>query len=137
MACGLFHNLIVTDEQRLYTWGATPQSLKFRALLQKRKLAASANATTPTSTTPAAGGGGGSSGSGNGLSYQGEGSVTIEGGHLKPMEIDLLHAVQSKSDKIKQLICGFHHSAFLTDSGQLYTWGKNLEFQLGHGDKKV
>lgn len=47
MACGLFHNVALTEDGRLFQWGSTPQALKFKALLQKRKRAndaAAANA---------------------------------------------------------------------------------------------
>lgn len=37
---------------------------------------------------------------------------------------------------IHQLSAGYNHSAFVTTKGELYTWGKGLEMQLGHGDKK-
>lgn len=37
---------------------------------------------------------------------------------------------------IQQLSTGYNHSAFITSNGELYTWGKGLEMQLGHGDKK-
>lgn len=29
--------------------------------------------------------------------------------------------------------CGCHHSALVTDSGSLYTWGRSLDGQLGNG----
>lgn len=32
-----------------------------------------------------------------------------------------------------QIGCGCHHSALLTDVGQVYTWGRNLDAQLGNG----
>lgn len=37
---------------------------------------------------------------------------------------------------IQQISAGYNHSAFVTSNGDLYTWGKGLEMQLGHGDKK-
>ena len=43
--------------------------------------------------------------------------------------------VQSLSDeRVVQLACGGAHSAAVTAGGDMYTWGKNLNGQLGHGD---
>ena len=35
---------------------------------------------------------------------------------------------------IKQISCGYEHSAALNDSGELYTWGQGQGGILGHGD---
>lgn len=32
-----------------------------------------------------------------------------------------------------QINCGCHHSALLTEKGHVYTWGRNLDAQLGNG----
>lgn len=32
-----------------------------------------------------------------------------------------------------QISCGCHHSALVTDKGMIYTWGRNLDAQLGNG----
>jgi alpha-tubulin suppressor-like RCC1 family protein len=39
------------------------------------------------------------------------------------------------SEKIIQISCGAFFSAFLTESGSVFTWGTNAHGQLGHGDK--
>jgi RCC1 and BTB domain-containing protein len=36
---------------------------------------------------------------------------------------------------ITAIACGWHHTAALTDSGQLYTWGSGEYGRLGHGDE--
>eukprot|EP00742_Colponemidia_sp_Colp-10_P009911 GILJ01010847.1.p1 GENE.GILJ01010847.1~~GILJ01010847.1.p1 ORF type:complete len:1320 (+),score=209.23 GILJ01010847.1:152-4111(+) len=33
-----------------------------------------------------------------------------------------------------KVICGYHHSAAITDQGDLYTWGRGISGQLGHGN---
>lgn len=37
---------------------------------------------------------------------------------------------------ISQISAGFNHSALVTANGELFTWGKSLDMQLGHGNKK-
>ncbi len=37
ISTGLFHSIALTDQHRLYIWGSTPQALKFKTLLQKRR----------------------------------------------------------------------------------------------------
>lgn len=36
---------------------------------------------------------------------------------------------------MKSISCGYNHSALLTQAGELFTWGKALDKQLGHGTK--
>ncbi|OMJ70771.1 hypothetical protein SteCoe_31192 [Stentor coeruleus] len=35
------------------------------------------------------------------------------------------------------LKCGFHHSAAVTNDGKIYTWGRGLFGQLGHGNNEI
>ena len=35
---------------------------------------------------------------------------------------------------LTSLVCGYHHSAAITDKGQLFTWGRGVFGQLGHGN---
>ncbi|CEG47305.1 E3 ubiquitin protein ligase [Plasmopara halstedii] len=37
----------------------------------------------------------------------------------------------------RQVVCGEDHSAAVTDTGDLYTWGRNFEGQLGHVFKSL
>jgi alpha-tubulin suppressor-like RCC1 family protein len=37
---------------------------------------------------------------------------------------------------IQKLACGYHHSAAVTDKGSLYTWGRGIFGQLGHGSNE-
>ena len=36
-----------------------------------------------------------------------------------------------------QISCGPHHTAAVSSSGELFTWGLGSSGQLGHGDEKV
>jgi len=49
--------------------------------------------------------------------------------HLSPTLVDTSHV----DGRITEIHCGCHHSALLTDTGQMYTWGRNLDAQLGNG----
>nr|CCA17612.1 conserved hypothetical protein [Albugo laibachii Nc14] len=39
--------------------------------------------------------------------------------------------------KFIKIAAGTHHSAAITENGELYTWGRNFEGQLGHGIPKL
>ncbi|KAG1696324.1 hypothetical protein DVH05_018456 [Phytophthora capsici] len=48
------------------------------------------------------------------------------------------HRVVAASDLFfTHVCCGQHHSAAITDTGDLYTWGRNFEGQLGHHFKTL
>lgn len=47
----------------------------------------------------------------------------------KPRLIEAL-----KTKRIRDIACGSSHSAALTSSGELYTWGLGEYGRLGHGD---
>lgn len=36
--------------------------------------------------------------------------------------------------KVVDVVCGYKHTAALTDDGKVYTWGAGKEGELGHGD---
>lgn len=44
----------------------------------------------------------------------------------------MIEALRSK--KIRDIACGSSHSAAITSSGELYTWGLGEYGRLGHGD---
>merc|ERR1712196_419071 len=53
--------------------------------------------------------------------------------HPKPV---MLPPIVNLASKVVQIHCGGSHSIALTDAGQLYTWGRGKEGQLGLGDMK-
>ncbi|XP_063970630.1 E3 ubiquitin-protein ligase HERC2-like [Lytechinus pictus] len=56
-------------------------------------------------------------------------------GHLSRMNCEkprLLEALKTK--RIRDIACGSSHSAAVTSSGELYTWGLGEYGRLGHGD---
>lgn len=41
-----------------------------------------------------------------------------------------------KTKRIRDIACGSNHSAAITSSGELYTWGLGEYGRLGHGDSE-
>jgi RCC1 and BTB domain-containing protein len=54
----------------------------------------------------------------------------VERNQLTPRLIEDLHGTC-----VRQVTCGGFHTAAITDTGELYTWGGGEHGQLGHGDK--
>lgn len=50
----------------------------------------------------------------------------------KPTQIHLPHTLSKVSD----FSCGEEHSAFLSEKGEVYTWGYGNDGQLGHHEKQ-
>ncbi|XP_050536531.1 uncharacterized protein LOC126902890 isoform X2 [Daktulosphaira vitifoliae] len=106
-----FHNLALSDVGRLYTWGSSPQVLRFHAQTQKRarqQLLLNEGDTVDDTEIDA---------------------LTADDGllHLSPTLVD----TSNIKGEIIQMCCGCHHSAIISSTGQLYTWGLNLDGQLG------
>ena len=40
-----------------------------------------------------------------------------------------------QDDRIREVSCGGFHTAAISESGELFTWGGGEHGQLGHGDK--
>ncbi|XP_050303138.1 E3 ubiquitin-protein ligase HERC2 [Anthonomus grandis grandis] len=56
-------------------------------------------------------------------------------GHGNRLNLDKPKLIESlKSKKIRDIACGSSHSAAITSSGELYTWGLGEYGRLGHGD---
>ncbi|KAG9492304.1 hypothetical protein GDO78_000687 [Eleutherodactylus coqui] len=56
-------------------------------------------------------------------------------GHFSRMNCDKPRLVEAlKSKRIRDIACGSSHSAAITSSGELYTWGLGEYGRLGHGD---
>ncbi|KAL4238144.1 hypothetical protein ACF0H5_002856 [Mactra antiquata] len=53
-------------------------------------------------------------------------------GHLRPRIVDTTYL----NGKIKHVSCGSFHSCLVTKDGDVYTWGKNLDGQLGNGSRQ-
>lgn len=56
-------------------------------------------------------------------------------GHGNSISLDKPRLIESlKSKRIRDIACGSGHSAAITSSGELYTWGLGEYGRLGHGD---
>ena len=53
----------------------------------------------------------------------------------EPTLVQQTSTCTSDSAEWIQVACGFKASAGLTRNGEVYTWGRNYDGQLGHGDK--
>jgi len=67
-----------------------------------------------------------------GLGEDGRLGTGKETSHDRPVKV-LTRNFRKESPVVK-IFCGGSHSLALTDDGQLYTWGRGEEGQLGHGD---
>lgn len=60
------------------------------------------------------------------------GSMEESQAHLRPALID----TSLVTGDIVQISTGCHHNALVTKDGSLYTWGRNLDGQVGNGSKQ-
>ncbi|XP_076627928.1 RCC1 and BTB domain containing protein claret isoform X2 [Colletes latitarsis] len=165
IATGYFHNLAVSHTNKLYTWGASPQVLRWQAQAQKRnriweQRAAIAKqfetidefekVTDQASTNEM----GEEALENNAQNTNAQPkSVANEDTRRKqlhmclknvdiiPLEENQTHLKPSLVDtslvegNIVQISTGCHHNALVTNDGSLYTWGRNLHGQIGNGSK--
>jgi alpha-tubulin suppressor-like RCC1 family protein len=52
-----------------------------------------------------------------------------------PVEVTALKTTLLEGEKVKKISCGGSFSAFITDAGNLYVWGRNDFGQLGLGEE--
>lgn len=56
-------------------------------------------------------------------------------GHGNRLNLDKPKLIEAlKNKRIRDIACGSSHSAAITSSGELYTWGLGEYGRLGHGD---
>ena len=56
-------------------------------------------------------------------------------GHCSRLSCDKPRLIEAlKSKRVRDIACGSSHSAAITSSGELYTWGCGEYGRLGHGD---
>lgn len=111
IASNYFHCLAVSAKQ-IFIWGENPQTLKMKNFLLKRLRTQNKTKLTEDS---------------------------LENKPLKDVSRDYMKVSKLcdwSGSEICQISAGFNHSAFITSNGQLYLFGKNLEMQLGLGNKK-
>jgi hypothetical protein len=116
---GQFNCVAWTECRRLFTWGSTPHSLKFRALMAKRSRHQQQDTSTTTKTT---------------RPVETTCVIDTDTSHMCVSELVDLPASLLAEDVV-HIACGSVHTALLTGVGSLYTFGKSMEYQLGHGDR--
>ena len=165
ITCGFFHNLAVSqDGIRLYTWGCNPQLLRQEAQQKKKERLQSAligkinsasnvlKSNDPVSTNNLKSKADSTTGD-VGLNKSPVQSETKdistsptsfhEQKSVKKEENDneMIHLIPSLLDtsmvkgKIIGVACGNQHSIVLSSSGIVYSFGRNLEGQLGIGTR--
>ncbi|XP_013413671.1 uncharacterized protein LOC106176012 [Lingula anatina] len=108
VATKYFHNIAVTIDNQVYVWGASPQVLRYMAHLTRRQRM-----------------------SATGSVHGGPQRPPDIPKHLLPQLVDTTMVF----DKIVQVSCGNNHSVMITQDGEMYSWGKNYDGQLGLGSK--
>ncbi|XP_057334647.1 uncharacterized protein LOC130673595 [Microplitis mediator] len=159
IASGYFHNLAVSATNKLYTWGSSPQVLRLQTQAQKKtkmmefqaaaekyaesledfeaiddqsndKLSSIEKLAIKTvnerklncPNVPKT------------ISLRDINLGLLEEAqtHLKPVLVD----TSLVNGRIIQISTGCHHSSLLTKDGTVYTWGRNLDGQIGNGTRK-
>ncbi|GMT25089.1 hypothetical protein PFISCL1PPCAC_16386, partial [Pristionchus fissidentatus] len=105
-----YHNIALTEDNRLFEWGKNPQELKMKMFVMRRLRNANAKEGEKTGK--------------NAL------PTVVPKDFLGVSEIS--HEI---GERIVGVSTGLSHCAAITQSGTLYTWGKNLDYQLGLGHK--
>ncbi|XP_029179044.1 uncharacterized protein LOC114946614 isoform X2 [Nylanderia fulva] len=159
ISTGYFHNLAVSNTNKLYVWGASPQVLRLQAQAQKKirileqqderknkSLESSErvpsgvmneemkellednvqNAETIASNVETR------KRSSESIDLRNNDLIDESQAHMKPSEVD----TSLIKGQITQISAGCHHNALITKDGSLYTWGRNLDGQLGNGTRK-
>lgn len=149
LASGYFHVLALTQTQRLFVWGSHPQSLRLqaqssrRARAQQQQLSSASNPSSSQESGQASKSSPPSTGqSSNFLNYGTSphlSSMISQPLSMPPIQSHLVPNLVNTSNidgKIVNMVAGSNHSVILTMDGEVYTWGRNSEGQLGHGARK-
>ncbi|XP_072254755.1 RCC1 and BTB domain-containing protein 1 [Pyxicephalus adspersus] len=138
VACGSHHSLVLSLEGEVFAWGYNncgqigtgttsnqPVPRKVSAQLQsKTVVAVAAGPTCSMAITD--------NGQVYGWGYNGTGQLGLgsTGNQLIPCRVVFVQQVC-----VVQIVCGYSHTMGLTDQGYLYSWGANMNGQLGIGNK--
>lgn len=103
ISSGYFHNFAVTLSNKIFSWGSSPNLLRTAAHSAKRKMKASTEEKKEPTTI----------------------DDTIDFLVPKILDTSLIEG------NIVKVVAGSEHNVVLTDTGNLYTWGRNMDGQLG------
>uniref|UniRef100_A0A183CCW1 Rod_C domain-containing protein n=1 Tax=Globodera pallida TaxID=36090 RepID=A0A183CCW1_GLOPA len=134
LASKYFHGIALgVDETKkgvLFEWGDSPQSLKMKTFLQRRLRSKQKKAKGKTGEHehPSM------AESAQIADVLGEPVTSMV--NVQPVHLRIRKLCEWDDGSVKALSAGFNHSALLTVDGELFTWGKSLEMQLGHLNRK-
>jgi len=132
VTAGYFHNIVMLETGELMTWGANPQILRLEAQQRKKeKLMLKQMEEKRRQEMEAAELEAEQERTMESLHPQ-DSTTTTSDLHLNPSYVD----TSNIEDRVAQICAGSQHSALLTSTGQLFTWGRNLEGQLGLGNRQ-
>ncbi|KAK6747065.1 hypothetical protein RB195_000355 [Necator americanus] len=122
IATSFYHSIAITDEGRIFEWGRNPQEVKMRMFVVRRLRMAQLKRMADEE--------------GEEMPSPNMEKPKI----LLPMDAprddlgvrEVLHLLDGR---VTEAATGLSHSAVVTDQGSLFTWGKGLDYQLGHGNK--
>lgn len=123
IATHYYHSICITEDNRVFEWGRNPQELKMRMFVMKKiRSAQLKNTEDPSSPSPST----------NGSTPRVNLNLPAE---IPREDLGLREVKHFLDGNIVSVACGLSHSALITSEGTLYTWGKGLDYQLGHGNK--
>ncbi|KAL6738847.1 hypothetical protein Aduo_012348 [Ancylostoma duodenale] len=122
IATSFYHSIAITDGGRIFEWGRNPQEVKMRMFVVRRLRMAQLKRMADEE--------------GEEMPLPNMEKPKI----LLPMDAprddlgirEVLHLLDGP---VVEAATGLSHSAVVTDQGSLFTWGKALDYQLGHGNK--
>lgn len=122
IATGFYLSVAITEDGRIFEWGRNPQEVKMRMFVTRRLRMAQLKRIADEE--------------GEELGLPNLEKPKI----LLPMDTprddlgvrEVLHLLDGQ---VIEASAGLSHAAVVTDQGSLFTWGKALDYQLGHGNK--
>ena len=134
ITAGYFHNIALMDSGELVTWGANPQILRLEAQQRKKeKLLMKQLEESRRQAEACVEAGEASSEQEMMMSLHPQDSNTTSSDlHLSPSVLD----TSMIPERIVSVAAGSQHTALVTGSGKLFTYGRNLEGQLGLGNRQ-
>eukprot|EP00339_Tiarina_fusa_P026374 CAMPEP_0117080634 /NCGR_PEP_ID=MMETSP0472-20121206/56880_1 /TAXON_ID=693140 ORGANISM="Tiarina fusus, Strain LIS" /NCGR_SAMPLE_ID=MMETSP0472 /ASSEMBLY_ACC=CAM_ASM_000603 /LENGTH=577 /DNA_ID=CAMNT_0004808331 /DNA_START=392 /DNA_END=2125 /DNA_ORIENTATION=+ len=138
IACGSGHTVVLTTDGEVYTWGRGDDGrkrLEIRTADHSKSGGASGSPSDVRVVSHRRSYGQTAAVTGNGDLYTWGGGMYgklghgNEAGHSTPKRVESLVGLV-----VSQIACGSRHTAIITSTGALYTWGDKENGVAGHGD---
>ena len=127
LTAGYFHSLALLQSGELMVWGANPQILRLEAQQRKKEKLLQKQLEEKRRQDEVE-----ETGENCLESLHPQDSSTTSDSHLTPATVDLSGLA---GEQIAAVTAGSQHSLILSHTGKLYGWGRNLEGQLGLGNR--